>query len=717
MKDLVLFFSALTGLLSLVAGVYVFLRGRSRPAKNLFLLLTLSLAVWTVAGGMVISSPTLEAKLLWVRIGVLGGLSTASTYLMISFFFPAPRRVVRGATKALTVAFLVYLPAAAGALFLFGGDLFVSGRLSSGIYGIESVRGPLYWPFLLCALAEAGGAMYLYLRERRKVVSVPGRRGLLLLALAPLPLFLTNFLRNLFQGPSLATSQGGLAFLLLLVYGITRYGLFINMRTLTRRLLAHAAVVTANLGALCIILAFYRYALGFRWGPSFLLLALVTVIPFMAAYPAEVGWLQRTIRLAGNRERGEEKLLRELSHTVRTLHDPEELADKVATVVRDAFDLAACALMLREGEKLRVIGYASHVDHVARYFREVVREGHSGYRWKGGIAFESPSGRYSSYWIPGESLSRGGYLLTYMRLGILRVYEGEGRLREFFWREVDEGEAISFPLEVGGEDVGYLWLGGKMDGTRFSVEELDYIIALSAQVAVSLKNSLLLQDFLKNSDRLQELVRRVTTAQEEERGRISRELHDGLAPYFLDIVFRGESLGECLAKGGDARSQLVEILYKAREGLRELRRIIADLRPSSLDVLGLEKSLAAYLERFGVENGMEVEFRPAPSNLALDSLKEVSLFRVAQEALANVARHSRARRVTVSLGEENGEVFVAVEDDGVGFSVEEVKRRAARGDCLGIKGMQERAELLRGDLRIESRPGKGTRVVFTVPTG
>jgi two-component system sensor histidine kinase DegS len=335
--------------------------------------------------------------------------------------------------------------------------------------------------------------------------------------------------------------------------------------------------------------------------------------------------------------------------------------------------------------------------------------------WENAYATSSENDRLSTYWHVGNRIYRGQCVLEFIDIGILRIYDGDGKVREMLWREEEEGEVVSIPLEIHGERVGLLWFGGRLDGVRFTLEELDFMVALSAQLAVSLLNSKLMQELLDKSTRLQRLIQSTSSAQEEERIRISRELHDGLAPYFLDLIFRLDML-EAQASGfPDLSVSLEELRAKAREGLRDLRLVIGDLRPSSLDVLGLEKSLSTYLERFAAENGITVEFLTSGELEHLDSLTEVTIFRVAQEALSNIARHAGAARVRFMLRGDNGWVEMVVEDNGNGFSEREVRERMIMGECLGIRGMRERAELMQGDLVIDSRPGDGTKVSLSFP--
>jgi len=407
--------------------------------------------------------------------------------------------------------------------------------------------------------------------------------------------------------------------------------------------------------------------------------------------------------------------LQELGRSIRTVSNLEELAKSVVDEVRESMGLASCALMMAEDGGYKVVGYSAYPGHIASHFLDTVKEDTHVLEWGNAYTTYSDSKRFSTHWLVGNRINRGQCNLDFLRLGILRTYKGDGVVKEMYWRDEEEGEAISIPLEIHGERVGLLWLGGKLDGVLFSMDELDFMVALSTQVAVSLLNSRLMQELLDKSARLQALIQSTSTAQEEERIRISRELHDGLAPSFLDFIFKLEMLEMQMTGLPSLAASIEELKEKAREGLRDLRQVIGDLRPSSLDVLGLEKSLSTYLERFAAENGLAVEFITRGDLKALDSLTEVTIFRIAQEALSNIARHAAAAKVRFMLKWDNGWVEMVVEDDGTGFIEREVRDRIQTGECLGIKGMRERVELMQGDLVIDTRPGDGTKISLSFP--
>jgi len=709
--------TAASGLICLAIGLFVFLKGRRQLVNNIFFLITICTALWALGEAMTMAAGDLAGKTFWTKFQGIGEMTLIPSYLLLALYFPQPKKFMRERRKATALIVMLYAPWLIGLILLYTTGFFYSSYflVESG-QGLDVTRTPAFWALTVLGFAEIIASIVIFLWERRRSVSDPTRKGLLILALAPMPMLLANAIQNFQLNRYVTTPQASLIFITMLAYGILRYGLFIDIRSVARNAMVHTVVICVNLTIFTSLCAFYVYGLGMGMqGPLYALFVL-TGIPFMLAYHAEVAWVRKfATRYFYGREFEEGRLLQELGHSIRTVRNLEELAESVVEEVRESMGLTTCALMMSENGAYRIVGYTSHHDHLSNVFREVVREGMSMLEWKDAFTTDCESGRFSTYWLVGNRINRGQCDLDFLRLGILRTWGGNGDVREMYWREDREGEAISIPLDVHGERVGLLWIGGRLDGARFSLDELDFMVTLSTQVAVALHNSKLIQELLDKSARLQELIQRTSTAQEEERIRISRELHDGLAPYFLDVIFKLEMLEMQAAGMTSLAGSIQELKDKAREGLRDLRQVIGDLRPSSLDVLGLEKSLHTYLERFAAENGLAAEFIIHCDLKELDSLTEVTVFRVAQEALSNIARHAGASRVRFMLEGNGDRVEMLVEDDGIGFIEKEVRDRILTGQCLGIKGMIERAELIQGNLVIDTRPGDGTRISFIFP--
>jgi two-component system sensor histidine kinase UhpB len=205
-----------------------------------------------------------------------------------------------------------------------------------------------------------------------------------------------------------------------------------------------------------------------------------------------------------------------------------------------------------------------------------------------------------------------------------------------------------------------------------------------------------------------ELLSRLVFAQEDERRRIAREMHDQFGEQ-LTALSRGISELKDACGGSAGLSGLVEALEKiARQIDRDVDQLVWELRPTALDDLGLRAALANYVQDWSRRVNIPAELHT--SGLLDDRLSseaETTLYRVAQEALTNVAKHSRAGHVDVLLERQADLVLLIVEDDGVGFDAEE---EGAPGDGFGLLGMQERAALVGATVEIESTPGKGTTV-------
>ncbi len=199
----------------------------------------------------------------------------------------------------------------------------------------------------------------------------------------------------------------------------------------------------------------------------------------------------------------------------------------------------------------------------------------------------------------------------------------------------------------------------------------------------------------------------------EERNRIAREIHDTLAQDLSGLVLQLQGVGRYLDRDqAVAREELKEAIRIARSALQEARRSVWELRARPLEELSLVEAIQAEAARLEAE-GIRVEFHQEGEPVPVGAEAEHNLYRIAQEALANVRRHSRARQVAVALRFSPGSVELAVEDDGVGFSQEE--GLGAETGHFGLLGMRDRVRLLGGSLTVESTPGEGTRICTRIP--
>jgi len=270
------------------------------------------------------------------------------------------------------------------------------------------------------------------------------------------------------------------------------------------------------------------------------------------------------------------------------------------------------------------------------------------------------------------------------------------------------------PLRAKGRFIGVIFLGhgGRM---TFSEQELELLSAIGNQAAIAIENARLYDDLRYDEEVHKQLLQRVITAQEDERRRVAIELHDGVIQNLVSAVFRLQLCSACLEENpAEARKALLESQEIINAGITEMRRVISGLRPTMLDDLGLIPALEKHIRRIREEAPVEMEIELEGAEVPPLTLEaETVLFRISQEALNNVVKHSRCRRARVSIEVEGEELCLRIEDDGVGFELPSVQRRGARG--FGMAGMRERAESVGGNLTVRSGPGEGTLVEARFP--
>ncbi len=206
-------------------------------------------------------------------------------------------------------------------------------------------------------------------------------------------------------------------------------------------------------------------------------------------------------------------------------------------------------------------------------------------------------------------------------------------------------------------------------------------------------------------------VRRVIQAQELERQRLARELHDETGQALTSILLGLKPLEEALADH-PARAALAELREHVVSALQDVRRLAVELRPAVLDDFGLVPALERLTDGFAEQPDVRIDFHSALGELRLRSEIETTLYRVVQEALTNIVKHANAHNISVSIARRTSTVAAVIEDDGAGFDP-----RAVREESVGLLGMRERLSFVDGRLEIESRLGAGTTIVAEVPLG
>jgi len=242
---------------------------------------------------------------------------------------------------------------------------------------------------------------------------------------------------------------------------------------------------------------------------------------------------------------------------------------------------------------------------------------------------------------------------------------------------------------------------------------------LVSQVGVAIKYltddlqgiSLQLDEFQQR----QQLGLKILLAQEEERKRVAREIHDGPAQSMANVILRAEICEKMLERDpGQVRQELLELKTMVIASLQDVRKIIFDLRPMVLDDLGVIPALRRFIAEHQQKYGLAIEFVTLGEEKRLSAPLEVAVFRIIQEALNNVVKHARAHEAMVKLEVTDNQVNILIRDDGQGFDKEKALQEET-ANSYGIMGMKERVEILEGRFSVTSRVGKGTTVSAQIP--
>jgi signal transduction histidine kinase len=268
-------------------------------------------------------------------------------------------------------------------------------------------------------------------------------------------------------------------------------------------------------------------------------------------------------------------------------------------------------------------------------------------------------------------------------------------------RELGITSAIYLPLAVRGKPLGVVAVHDRLGGSaHFDEDDVRLAETLVARAAIAV-------DLSERVSR--DALRRVVDAQELERARLARELHDETGQALTSILLGLKHLDDVI-ETDDARVATASLRELVVTTLQDVRRLAVELRPSALDDFGLVPAIERLAGTLAEQSELVVDLEARLGEQRLPAEAETALYRIVQEALTNVVKHASARRVSITLVRKEGFAVVVVEDDGLGFDP-----RTTRTGSLGFVGMRERVELVGGRLTVESAPGAGTTIAAEVP--
>ena len=281
---------------------------------------------------------------------------------------------------------------------------------------------------------------------------------------------------------------------------------------------------------------------------------------------------------------------------------------------------------------------------------------------------------------------------------------------------IQEGvrSGMMIPLISRGEPVGCLYVGRETLG-GFPSESVSIARDVAGGLAIAIEKASLTKKLFDGRDRLRQVTRQLFSAQEQERQRVSRDLHDeagqALTALKISLELIKSDFGD---QPGELQQRIAEAVSLTEETMEQIRLLARGLRPPELDALGLDAAIESFCRDFSARTQLALDY----DGVDLPTLREgvaISLYRILQEALTNVAKHADARRVRVVLLSEDDTVCLTVQDDGRGFDVHAVESSSGRQRGNGIVGMRERLKLIGGALELDPKVGEGTRLVARVP--
>ena len=277
---------------------------------------------------------------------------------------------------------------------------------------------------------------------------------------------------------------------------------------------------------------------------------------------------------------------------------------------------------------------------------------------------------------------------------------------------------ISIPLKAKDKVVGVMNIASHVAG-RFGADDVSLLNSIGHYLGTAIEQARLYTRLAMAGERYQTLLQHALAAQEEERKRIARELHDETSQALTSLTLNLQAIIQMAEMKGVGDTQLMEKLkathsYAIHAG-HEVVKLMKELRPTLLDELGLPAAIHRYAKDTLQAQGIEVSAEFVGTEERLPPEVEVTLFRVAQGAIGNISEHSAAKNAYIKLECNASECLLRIEDDGKGFNVSKITRVDPSGRGAGVFTMKERVRLVDGVCHIESQPGQGTRVVVKVP--
>lgn len=565
----------------------------------------------------------------------------------------------------------------------------------------ETVNGALhidygpYFYLLPAFLLPLAGAAAFFLVQRFRHLSDSLDRNRVIYLLIGLAVVAAGILTNLSSSLGIypVDHVANLVNALIITYAILKYQL-LDFRIVVRRGLAYS-LLTVGLTTVYLLLLFLIQRFVLHWqGYSSVLIAAGLALLFAAVFQSLRNVIQRGVdRLFYGRTYDYRQTLLTFSQRMSNVLNLGELAENMLYPVSMALGAKRAYLFLPE---------ADGGDFVSRFIQPSATNTADGTMRLGR---DSPIVTW---------LTREGRVLHRETIDIFTEFKS---LWETESDEIDALELALFcPITRKGRLIGILGLSRKRRSTPYSNEDVDLLTTMATGAAIVIENAMMLDNLKEQQRRVEQLLAGTFLAQEEERKRISVELHDSVAQWLVGASYRMQACSAQLSSKDkdETQSELAEIEDTIDRSLKEIRRVMAGLHPPALHELGLVHALRQLLEGLKPDS-IAYHFETTGEPVRLPPSSELGIYRVVQESLNNIRKHSGASAVVLRVRFDAENISVEVHDNGKGFNLSRTMRSAVAVGHMGVLGMKERATMLGGNLKIKTRQGSGTSIFLTLP--
>ena len=589
-------------------------------------------------------------------------------------------------------AYLGYAGLIGFAIYMSQGGIVKSAHVVDGIlyHELDAVA------YLLSAfsLMFAGIAIIYLIQGFRRATDPQARNriGYMLVAIfVCLPFALTNFVPALTNYS--ADHLGNIAMAVVISYTILRYQL-LDIQFVARRALTYFLVIVC-LAGIYVGVILLGHSL-FPGQPIYIVLLLAAGLALVLAVMARPlryriqEWVDRFFYREAYQYR---QTLLSFSSRMGNILNLDELANEMLTTISKALRITQARLLFED----------TNTGHFTTQFTYPKAKGKS----PGKLKFSLDNPIVALMEKEANSLN-------------LKQIDSTPQLKGLWQTEKEKLVASNLellcPLKSRGKLIGILALGSKQSGNLYAQSDVEMVMSMANQAGIMMENARMFDSLRNQQARMEQLLTQAVLAQEEERKRISVDLHDSVAQWLVAASYHAQTCSQVLS-GDDndvARSELADMESTISKSLKELRRVVIGLRPPVLDELGLNYALQQSLEDLKSE-GLNCRFSVAGTPLRLPPETEIAVYRVVQETLNNIRKHAKASRINLRLRFQEDKLQVEIRDNGVGFDLSHALDSAISVGRVGLLGMKQRAEMLGGDLSIETGEGTGTAITLSVP--